>query len=192
MFAIILVQALDPHMPVVNGQTSQQGEGAVSVVVKLLTFDLARVHPLCRRGSFQNLEAGLLIYRQDNFAALPQTLDSLVIPENFEGPFDRFVIPDGRLPPTKTMRLQIGFAQDVTHCREMDVVYIFLLHRGLRQTAIRPMGHLPTDRGGFAASQSFNPLAFASGKKHADGQNAARRIKRLADRSSDNVRRRAR
>ena len=56
------------------------------------------LHPLRGGGAFQGLHPRFLIQGQDDFAALPQPVDSLVKPEDFEGAFDGFRIPDGGLP----------------------------------------------------------------------------------------------
>src|SRR3972149_5734555 len=145
---------------------------AMSVILKFRAFNLAGPHRLFGGGSFENLKVGLLVHGQDHLTLLPQALDSLVIPENFAGPFDSFVIPDGRLPPTQVVRLQVGFTQNVADRRVMNAIHIFLLHCSLSQTAMRPVGQAPTRRGWLATRESFNLLALASGKKKPVGLNA--------------------
>src|SRR3972149_7212569 len=108
MLAIILVQAFGPHMSVVDRQSGQQIDRAMAMVFKFLTLNLARPQRLFGRGAFENLKVGLLVHRQEHLALLPQALDSLVIPEDFEGPLHGFLLPARGLPPPKAMELQIG------------------------------------------------------------------------------------
>src|SRR3989338_2332242 len=188
MLAIILVQALGPHMPGVNRQARQQVERAMPDVIKFLTLALTGAHRLFGRGPFQNLQVGLLVHGQDHFALVPQALDSLVIPEDLEGSFDRFLIPDRGLPPPQAMRMQIGCAQDVADGHVRDAVDQILLHGGLRQAALRPMCLTSTHGRRFTTGEPFNPVAFASGKKRAGDRSGAHRTTRLANSVADSVR----
>ena len=107
MFAIILVQTFSRHMSVIDDQASQQIDGTMSDILERLMFELAAAHRFRRLRSLQRLQIGLLIRTDDDLTALPQTLNPLVIPEDFQRAFDRFIIPDRRLPVAKTMRLQL-------------------------------------------------------------------------------------
>lgn len=51
-----------------------------------------------------------------------------VIPENFEGAVNGFLIPDGRFPIPKAVRLQVGIPQQLADRRVIDGVYILLFN----------------------------------------------------------------
>ena len=187
MFTIILIQALRKHMPCMQGQAHQQIDGSVPLIVKLHSFDLTRSHRLLRIHSFQDLQVGLLIGREHDFPALPQALDSLVIPQDFEGPRNRFLVPDGSLPKTKTRQSQLGSIQNFANSCVIDRIHIALLDRRFCQTPKRPMRCMPTNTCGFTARQSFNLPALTSGKKHVADPVEAHRIRRLGDHHRDSV-----
>ena len=111
MFTIILIQALRKHMPRMQGQTRQQMDGSVPLIVKLHSFDLTRSHRLLRIYPFQDLQVGLLIGCEHGFLALPQALDSLVIPQDFEDPRNGFLVPDSSLPKPNKWQSQLGSIQ---------------------------------------------------------------------------------
>ena len=111
-----------------------------------------------------------------------QTLNSLVIPEDFQRSLHGFVIPDRRLPVAKAMRLQISRAQNIPHRRLMDAVYVLQRARGLSQAPLRPMRHLPADRGRRLTGQRFNRLAFVWGKKRGGDLNAGHHTEHAQDR----------
>ena len=167
VFAVVFVQALRPHASVVDGQAGQHNHRAMSFVFELLALYLTRLHPLSGPRPFQNLEVGFLIGAQDDFAAPPQALRSLVIPKDFQGSLHRFVIPDRSLPVAKTMRGQVGVSQQGADGGVMNGLDILFLHSSLRQRSVRPMRHVPTDRGGCLAGQVLNPLTLTCGKKRA-------------------------
>src|SRR5256714_9955286 len=86
-----------------------------------------------------------------------------VIPEDFERPRDRLIIPHGGFPVAKAVGVQSRFPQNVAHCRVMNAVHIALINSGLSQTPMRPMREVPTYRSRFTTGQPFNPLALAPG-----------------------------
>ena len=165
MFTIILIQALRKHMPRMQGQARQQIDGSVPLIVKLHSFDLTWSHRLLRIYPFQDLQVGLLIGREHDFPALPQALDSFVIPQDFECPRNRFLVPDGSLPKPKKWQAQLGSIQNFANGCVIDRIHIALLDRRFCQTPKRPMRCMPTNACGFAARQSFNLPALTSGKK---------------------------
>src|SRR5215208_192991 len=185
--AVILVQALCKHMPRMQGQARQQMDRPMPLIVILHSFDLSGSHGLFRIQPFQHLQVGLLVSCQEDFAALPQALDSFVIPENFEGPRDSFIIPDSRFPKTKQRQSQISSIQDFAHGCVIDGLGIFLLDGRFSQTSKRPMRRMPTDTFWFAARQPFNLPALTSGKKQAADPVEEHRIRRLGDRHRDSV-----
>ena len=83
MRPVIAVETFGPHPSIIQRQPRQQVDRPVSVIFKFLPFDLPRPHQLGRRGPFEDLQIGLFVQSQDPFAALPQRLDALVIPQNF-------------------------------------------------------------------------------------------------------------
>src|SRR5919197_677432 len=161
-------------------------------VIELLPLNSPRSHPLFGCGAFQHLKVGFLIHSKDHFAALPEALDALVIPENFECALNGLLIPYGRFPIMKAMRLEVGFMQNVADCCVRDALYIALLHSRLSQSSVRPMCDVPTHRGGLTTRQSFNPLAFASGKKPVGGPHGSHRITLLTTPIDGSVHRPAR
>jgi hypothetical protein len=187
VFPIILVQALCKHMSGMQGQSCQQMNRPMSLIVELHSFDLTRSHRLLRIYPFQNLQIGFFVSRQENFAALPQALDSFVIPENFESPPDSFIVPDRRFPKTKQQQSQIGSIQDFANGCVSDRIGITLLHRRFCQTPKRPVRRMPANPFRFAARQSFNLSALTSGKKHVADPVEAHRIRRLRDPRRDSV-----
>src|SRR5215211_3305025 len=184
---VILIQALSKHMPRMPGQARQQIDRTMSFIVKLHSFDLTRSHRLLRIHPFKNLQVGFLVGREQDFPALPQALDSFVIPENFESPRHSFIVPDGGLPETKKRQSQIGSIQDFAKGCVIDRVDIALLDRRFCQTTKRPVSRMPADACGFAARQSFNLPALTSGKKHAADPLEGHRIRRLVDRRCDSA-----
>src|SRR5512139_3075625 len=187
MFTIILVQALRKHMSRMQGQARQQIDDSVPFIVKLHSFDLTRSHRLLRIYPFQDLQVGLLIGCEHDFPALPQALDSLVIPQDFEGPCNRFLVSDGCLPKPKKWQSQLGTIQNFTNSCVIDRIHIALLDRRFCQTPERPMRCMPTNACGFVARQSFNLPSLTSGKKHAADPVEAHRIRRLVDHRRDSV-----
>ena len=165
VFTIILIQALRKHMPRLQGQAHQQIDRPMPLIVKLHSFDLSRSHRLLRIHPFENLQVGLLIGGEQDFAALPQALDSFVVPENFESPPDRFLVPDRGLPKPKPRQAQLGSIQDVTNGCVIDRIGIALLDRRFCQTPKRPVRRMPANAFRFAARQSFNLPALTSRKK---------------------------
>src|SRR4030067_304253 len=82
VLAVVVSQALDPHLPVVYSQTRQQGDGAMSMVIEFLTLDLAGAHRLLGAALFHHLQIGFLTHSEDPLPPPPQALNSLVIPED--------------------------------------------------------------------------------------------------------------
>ena len=113
-----------------------------------VTFRLAGAHPLCRMSTLQDLQVGGFVQCQDHFTALPQTVDSLVIPENLDGPVNGLFIPDRRFPPAPLVDRQIRFVQDLTDGDRRNVLDHFLVRRGQRQAPLRPMRQFPICRRG--------------------------------------------
>jgi hypothetical protein len=187
VFPIILVQALCKHMSGMQGQSCQQMNRPMPLIVKLHAFDLTRSHRLLRIYPFQNLQIGFFVSRQEDFAALPQALDSLVIPEDFEGSRDSFIVPDRGLPETRKRQSQIGSIQDFANGCVSNCLGISLLNRRFCQTPKRPVRRMPANPFRFAARQSFNLSALTSGKKHAGDPVAEHRIRRLVDHRRDSA-----
>ena len=189
MFAIIFIQAIGPHVPIVYGQPNQQIDRSMSHIIEFLALRLARTHRLFGGGPFQNLKIGFFIHGQNDFAALPPALNSLVIPENFKGPLHGFVVPDRCFPVAEAMRTQIRFTQNISNRGMRNGVHLVLFHRRLCQASMRPVPQAPSDAGRFVLGQSLNLLALALGKKLSGDLTAERRTRRPANRADDNGRR---
>lgn len=186
MQAIIFLQALCPHMSVMKVQTGKQVEGAVTNVGKFLPLGLPWLHGLCRKGPLQDLQAGFLIHRQKQLALFPETLDSLVIPQDSQAALDRFIIPNRIFPPAHVLRLQIRLIQQGTDRGGVNAFYIFLLHGGFGQTTLRPMRQLPTQLAWRSQGQSLNLFPLLPGKKPAAARSGWHRTTPLAAPAADN------
>src|SRR2546430_13213802 len=116
------------------------------VVIKFLALNSPRLHPLFRGSTLQYLKVRFLIHREDHFAPLPQAVDALVIPEDFERPRDRLIIPHGGFPVAKAVGVQSRLPQNAAHCRVMNAVHIALINSGLGQTPLRLIGEERTYR----------------------------------------------
>lgn len=135
MFTIVLVQAFGPHPSIIERESDQQIDSAMTQILKLLPFDPTGLHPLGGGGSFKHLNIGFFIQGNHHFAALPKTRDPFVIPENFDGSGNRHLIPHRRLPITRAMRLQASRTQDVVDRGVSHTADTLQLADGLLQTA---------------------------------------------------------
>src|SRR3954454_16654667 len=106
VLAVVPVQTPAPHLPAVEYHSHQEVDRIVTVVLKLLMFDLALSHQPSGCASAENLNAGLLVQSQRNLVPFFEPINSLVNPENAGCPLSKFLIENRRLPVPESVRLQ--------------------------------------------------------------------------------------
>src|ERR671933_1178315 len=110
--SVITFQAPSLHLTRVHLQASQNVDGSVPDILKLLPLDLMGAHRPAGAAPFQHLQVWLLVQAENDLVMARQLLYPLIAPQHARGPLAELGIENRCFPVTPAVRLQIGVAEN--------------------------------------------------------------------------------